>query len=74
MLKILLRVALEMIRRHYPKHTSICLIFQSYEYGIGQGPGQEAHGGSTYCAVASLALLDKVHECFSPKEVPIPLF
>ncbi|CAH0385452.1 unnamed protein product [Bemisia tabaci] len=41
----------------------------SYEYGIGQGPGQEAHGGSTYCAVASLALLDKVHECFSPKEI-----
>ncbi|KAJ3170709.1 Geranylgeranyl transferase type-1 subunit beta [Geranomyces variabilis] len=34
---------------------------QSYESAFGQGPGQEAHGGSTYCAVASLQLLGKLH-------------
>lgn len=31
-----------------------------YEYGFGQGPGQESHGGSTYCAIASLALLNRL--------------
>jgi len=30
---------------------------QSYDGGIAQGPLQESHGGSTYCAVASLHLL-----------------
>lgn len=30
---------------------------QNYDGGIGLGPGQESHGGSTYCAVAALALL-----------------
>merc|ERR1719347_1593611 len=29
----------------------------SYEGGIGQGPGLEAHGGSTYCGVAALSLM-----------------
>lgn len=29
----------------------------SYEGGIGLGPGQEAHGGSTYCGLATLSLL-----------------
>ncbi|XP_049848672.1 geranylgeranyl transferase type-1 subunit beta-like [Schistocerca gregaria] len=29
----------------------------SYEYSFGQMPFQEAHGGGTYCAVASLALM-----------------
>ncbi|XP_064621057.1 geranylgeranyl transferase type-1 subunit beta-like [Lineus longissimus] len=33
---------------------------QSYEGGIGQGPGLEAHGGSTYCAVASLVLMNQL--------------
>jgi len=35
---------------------------QSYDYGIGQGPGQESHGGSTYCAVASLHLMDRMED------------
>eukprot|EP01133_Synstelium_polycarpum_P013417 gene13417-15809_t len=34
----------------------------SYERGIGQGPGQEAHGGSTYCGLATLALLGKIDQ------------
>lgn len=29
----------------------------SYEGAFGQGPGLEAHGGSTFCAVASLKLM-----------------
>lgn len=32
-------------------------ILQSYDGGIGQGPGLESHGGSTFCAVASLFLM-----------------
>jgi geranylgeranyl transferase type-1 subunit beta len=32
----------------------------SYEGGIGQGPGLEAHGGSTYCGVAALALMGRL--------------
>lgn len=31
-------------------------LFQSYEGGIGQGPGLESHSGSTFCAVAALSL------------------
>jgi geranylgeranyl transferase type-1 subunit beta len=29
---------------------------RSYEGGYGQSPGEEAHGGTTYCALASLQL------------------
>ena len=31
-----------------------------YDGGFAQCPGMEAHGGSTYCAVASLFLMDKL--------------
>ena len=40
-------------------------MFQSHEGGFGQGPGLEAHGGATYCAVSSLHLLDSVDEVLS---------
>jgi protein farnesyltransferase subunit beta len=33
---------------------------QTYEGGVGGYPGVEAHGGYTFCAVATLAILDKV--------------
>ena len=33
---------------------------QTYEGGFGLCPGMEAHGGSTYCAVAALALLERL--------------
>lgn len=29
---------------------------QSYDGGIGQGPDLESHSGSTFCAIATLAL------------------
>ncbi|KAH7729796.1 hypothetical protein AAVH_02270 [Aphelenchoides avenae] len=32
----------------------------SYDGGIGQGPGLESHGGSTYCAIASLSLMGRL--------------
>lgn len=32
----------------------------SYEGGIGQGPHLEAHGGSTYCGLAALKLMDRL--------------
>jgi len=34
---------------------------QSYDSAIGQGPCQESHGGSTYCAIASLKLMNQLH-------------
>merc|ERR1712029_894149 len=34
----------------------------SYEGGVGQGPGLEAHGGSTYCAVAALSLMGRLQD------------
>ncbi|KAG0350864.1 Geranylgeranyl transferase type-1 subunit beta [Podila minutissima] len=30
---------------------------QSYDYGFGQNSHEESHGGSTYCAIASLGLM-----------------
>ncbi|CAG8482797.1 6958_t:CDS:2, partial [Scutellospora calospora] len=44
---------------------------QSYDYGIGQGPGEESHGGSTYCAIASLYLLNKLDEGLLSKDKTI---
>lgn len=41
----------------------------SYEGGIGQGPGLEAHGGSTFCAIASLVLMKKLHETFNKEQI-----
>lgn len=38
--------------------TDFLIRCQSYEGGFGGCPGDEAHGGYTFCAVASLALLD----------------
>ncbi|CAO3626725.1 unnamed protein product [Cunninghamella blakesleeana] len=32
---------------------------QSYEYGFGQSPGEESHGGSTFCGTAALALMGR---------------
>ncbi|XP_049849925.1 uncharacterized protein LOC126320470 [Schistocerca gregaria] len=34
---------------------------QSYEGGIGACPGGEAHGGYTFCGLASLVILEKAH-------------
>jgi len=35
---------------------------QSYDGAIAQAPGQESHGGSTYCAIAALELMGRLNE------------
>lgn len=45
------------------------MLFQSYDGAFGQGPGQESHGGSTFCAIASLILLNKLHSSLTLKEL-----
>lgn len=35
---------------------------KSYEYGFGQSPGEESHGGSTFCGTAALTLMGKQKE------------
>jgi geranylgeranyl transferase type-1 subunit beta len=47
------------------KAIDFILKCQSYEGGFGWVPGDEAHGGATYCAVASLAVwgaLDRIRD------------
>lgn len=41
----------------------------SYEHGFGQGPFDEAHGGSTYCALASLVLMNRLETTFTADEL-----
>lgn len=36
---------------------------QTWEGGFGGCPGMEAHGGYTYCGLASLVLMGKVDKC-----------
>ncbi|GBF91692.1 farnesyltransferase subunit beta [Raphidocelis subcapitata] len=40
---------------------------QTYEGGLGGCPGNEAHGGYTYCGAAALALLGKLPELDLPR-------
>lgn len=47
----------------FAKTADWLLSCQTYEGGFGALPGQEAHGGYTYCGVASLVLLDQLHRC-----------
>jgi protein farnesyltransferase subunit beta len=44
----------------FERTADFILACQSYEGGIGPRPGHEAHGGFTYCGLASLALLGKL--------------
>lgn len=39
---------------------------QTYEGGFGSVPGSEAHGGYTFCCVASLCLLNQLHRLNMP--------
>ncbi|CAH1408152.1 unnamed protein product [Nezara viridula] len=41
----------------------------SYDYGFGQGPELESHGGVTYCAVAVLSLMGKLHSVLNVKQL-----
>ncbi|KAJ3384313.1 Geranylgeranyl transferase type-1 subunit beta [Entophlyctis sp. JEL0112] len=44
-----------------PRAVEYILASRGYDNAFGQGPGMESHGGSTYCAVASLALLGRLN-------------
>lgn len=39
---------------------------QTYEGGFGATPGNEAHGGYTFCCVASLCLINQLHRANLP--------
>lgn len=41
----------------------------SYDYGFGQGPELESHGGVTYCAVAVLTLMGQLHSSLTEKQL-----
>ncbi|XP_059163268.1 geranylgeranyl transferase type-1 subunit beta-like [Physella acuta] len=41
----------------------------SYEGAFGQRPFNEAHGGSTFCAVASLVLMDRLHSALTETQL-----
>jgi len=41
--------------------TQFIVLSQSYDGAIGMGPSTEGHGGTTYTAVASLYLMNRLH-------------
>ncbi|KAL8247693.1 hypothetical protein R6Q59_008909 [Mikania micrantha] len=60
------------------KAKNYILSCQSYDGGFGLIPGQESHGGATYCAVASLRLMgfiedDLLSKCTSSCIIDVPL-
>jgi geranylgeranyl transferase type-1 subunit beta len=42
--------------------TNFILQCRTYEYAFGQIPDAEAHGGSTFCAVAALSLMNRLND------------
>ncbi|CAF3527447.1 unnamed protein product [Rotaria sp. Silwood1] len=42
--------------------TNFILQCRTYEYAFGQIPGAEAHGGSTFCAIAALSLMNRLND------------
>ncbi|XP_049791198.1 geranylgeranyl transferase type-1 subunit beta [Schistocerca nitens] len=48
------------------KTISYILDSMSYDGAIGQGPDLESHGGTTFCAVAALALMGELDRKISP--------
>lgn len=53
------------------KDLAVKFIIKSkcYDGAFGQGPGNESHGGSTYCAIASLLMLNKFQSVLSLKDI-----
>ena len=43
----------------------------AYDGGIGQRPGVEGHGGHTYCALASLALMGRQDALSKPQKLKV---
>ena len=56
--------------KSYPKYAlngSTCV--QTYEGGLGGEPGNEAHGGYTFCGLAALMLVGEAHQLNLPSLV-----
>lgn len=51
------------------KAVEYILSSQSYDFAIAQGPGQESHGGSTYCAIAALYLMGRLDDLPGKEEL-----
>lgn len=53
------------------KELSISYIKKSFgfDFGIAQGPDLESHGGSTFCALASLDMMGALDTCFNNFEL-----
>uniref|UniRef100_A0A0B6Z0R7 Geranylgeranyl transferase type-1 subunit beta n=1 Tax=Arion vulgaris TaxID=1028688 RepID=A0A0B6Z0R7_9EUPU len=51
------------------KTVSYIIQSLSFEGAFGQRPFNEAHGGSTFCAVASLLLMNKLHTALTEKQL-----
>ncbi|KAJ6218520.1 hypothetical protein RDWZM_009677 [Blomia tropicalis] len=47
----------------FAKTADWILSCQTYEGGFGAAPGHEAHGGYTFCGVATLVFLNQLHRC-----------
>ncbi|XP_077290980.1 geranylgeranyl transferase type-1 subunit beta [Arctopsyche grandis] len=50
------------------KATKYIIDSIGYDYGIAQGPELESHGGTTFCAIATLSLTDQLDK-LSPQQV-----
>ncbi|KAJ3271910.1 hypothetical protein HDV01_006124 [Terramyces sp. JEL0728] len=55
---VLLNILTPELIEGVPEFIAKC---QTYEGGLGSVPFSEAHGGYTYCGLAALTFLDKVH-------------
>ncbi|XP_014215362.1 geranylgeranyl transferase type-1 subunit beta [Copidosoma floridanum] len=53
------------------KEKAVDYIVKSFSYdgGFGQGPGLESHGGSSFCAVASLYLMDELDNALTKNQL-----
>lgn len=59
----LVNISLEEEQRLFAKTIDWIVQCQTYEGGLGGVPDQEAHGGYTFCGIATLALLGSTGNC-----------
>lgn len=53
--------------QHHTDASVSFIVLQTYEGGLGGEPGNEAHGGYTFCGVAALMLVDQAHQLDLPR-------
>ncbi|GBG72972.1 hypothetical protein CBR_g12691 [Chara braunii] len=67
----MLNITTPELKSNVAEYISSC---QTYEGGIGGEPGNEAHGGYTFCGFAALMLADAVHAVDLPSLVDWVVF